>query len=86
MKRIEDADAAAAAFTERVGELGALLRHHAHDEEADQFPRLRAHVPAGDLAELGRKVEAAKTLAPPARTPSHHTRSCSTRPSAWGAA
>lgn len=64
MKEIEDADASGALFKDRVGVLGALLRHHARDEEEDQFPQLRAHLTHGDLVELGQKVEAAKRLAP----------------------
>jgi hemerythrin superfamily protein len=64
MKQIEDADTTAPAFMERVEELAKLLRHHAHDEEDEQFPKLRKHVLAADLVELGQKVEAAKKLAP----------------------
>jgi len=64
MKQMEDADTTAPAFLARVGELAGLLRHHIHDEEDEQFPKLRAHVSAEDLTELGKKVEAAKKLAP----------------------
>jgi hypothetical protein len=64
MKQIEDADTTAPAFLERVEELAKLLRHHARDEEDEQFPKLRQHVLAADLVELGEKVEAAKKLAP----------------------
>jgi hemerythrin superfamily protein len=64
MKQIEDADTAAPAFMERVGELAGLLRHHARDEEDEQFPKLRQHILTADLVELGEKVEAAKRLAP----------------------
>ena len=46
------------------------MRHHAHDEEADQFSRLRAHVSHDDLVALGAKVELAKTLAPTRPHPS----------------
>lgn len=70
MKQIEDADTTTPAFLERVGELGALLRHHAHDEEDDQFPLLRAHVSHDDLVALGAKVELAKKLAPTRPHPS----------------
>jgi hypothetical protein len=49
---------------ELVRELEAQLRHHVTDEEADQFPTLRAHIPGGKLVELGEKVQAAKKLAP----------------------
>jgi hemerythrin superfamily protein len=64
MKEIEDADASSALFKDRVGVLGAMLRHHARDEEEDQFPQLRAHLTRGELVEMGAKVEAAKRLAP----------------------
>lgn len=64
MKRLEDADAAQPAFLDLVRELEEQLRHHVDDEETEQFPKLRAHVPGADLAELGTKVEHAKKLAP----------------------
>lgn len=47
-----------------VRELKDQLDHHADDEESDQFPKLRANVSAEDLLDLGRKVEAAKQIAP----------------------
>jgi hypothetical protein len=49
---------------ELVQELEGALRHHANDEETEQFPQLRAHIPAGELTELGDKVEHAKKRAP----------------------
>jgi iron-sulfur cluster repair protein YtfE (RIC family) len=64
MKSIEDVDSADPRFLELVREMEAQLRHHMADEEADQFPRLRAHIPAEELVELGGKVETAKKLAP----------------------
>jgi hypothetical protein len=64
LKRWEDVDAADPQFMAVTLELEAQLRHHIADEEADQFPQLRAHIPADTLVELGRKVEAAKKLAP----------------------
>jgi hypothetical protein len=64
LKRWEDVDAADAAFLEVTRELERQLRHHITDEEADQFPQLRAHIPADTLVDLGRKVEGAKKLAP----------------------
>ena len=70
MKRLEDADASDARFLELVRELDGKLRHHAEDEETEQFPKLRAHLPAEDLVELGKKVEAAKKLAPTRPHPS----------------
>ncbi|MEX5271715.1 hemerythrin domain-containing protein [Kocuria sabuli] len=64
MKRLEDADASGPVFLELVGELEAQLRHHIDDEESDQFPKLRAGIPADQLVALGEKVQTAKKLAP----------------------
>jgi hemerythrin-like domain-containing protein len=64
MKRLEGVDAADPSFISLVKELEGKLRHHAHDEEAEQFPKLREHVPAEKLVELGEKVQMAKKLAP----------------------
>ena len=64
LKQIEDVDSAEPRFLELTRQLEAQLRHHIEDEEADQFPRLRAHIPADELVELGTKVETAKKLAP----------------------
>jgi hemerythrin superfamily protein len=64
MKKIEDVDAADAQFMDLVRELERQLRHHIEDEEADQFPQLRAHIPADELVQMGQKVESAKKLAP----------------------
>ncbi|MGR4068737.1 hemerythrin domain-containing protein [Billgrantia sp. C5P2] len=70
MKQLEEADAAEPAFMDRVHKLDELLRHHAKDEEADQFPKLRQRISGEDLVELGRKVEKAKQLAPTRPHPS----------------
>lgn len=70
MKRLEDADAAEPRFMELVEELQSQLRHHVDDEETDQFPKLREHIPADRLIELGEKVETAKKLAPTRPHPS----------------
>lgn len=64
MKRMEDLDASDAAFMEKVRELAKLLDHHAHDEEDEQFPKLRESIPRGELIEMGKKVENAKQVAP----------------------
>ncbi|GAB3268209.1 hemerythrin domain-containing protein [Sinomonas notoginsengisoli] len=64
MKQLEAVDAANAGFMPLVQELEEKLRHHAHDEESEQFPKLRAHIPYDDLVEMGKKVEGAKKLAP----------------------
>ncbi|GIG30730.1 hemerythrin domain-containing protein [Cellulomonas marina] len=64
MKRLERTDTDEAEFLALVRELQADLTEHIAEEEADQFPRLRAHVPAATLVELAGKVETAKRLAP----------------------
>lgn len=64
MKDIEDADAANPSFMRLIERLEEQLRHHVADEEADQFPQLRSHIPREKLFELGEKVQTAKNLAP----------------------
>ncbi|WP_043526569.1 hemerythrin domain-containing protein [Litchfieldella xinjiangensis] len=70
MKQLEDADASTPEFMQRVRELKDKLDHHADDEESDQFPKLRAHIPAEELVEMGNKVEKAKKMAPTRPHPS----------------
>ncbi len=70
MKRMEDVDASSPEFMERVRELEAQLSHHATDEETEQFPMLRANIPAEELVELREKVEKAMQLAPTRPHPS----------------
>lgn len=70
MKKLEEADAADPAFMELVQELDKQLRHHADDEESDQFPKLRAHLSSEQLVEMGDKVQKAKHLAPTRPHPS----------------
>lgn len=64
MKQIEGLDASDQSFMTRIQELEAQLRHHADDEESEQFPQLRAHLGGEQLVELGEKVQNAKRLAP----------------------
>ena len=64
MKRLEGVDADDAQFLSVVDELEGALRHHASDEEDNQFPELRAKIPNEKLVELGEKVETAKKAAP----------------------
>ena len=64
MKKLEDADAESEEFMSLVKELESQLRHHVEDEEQDQFPGLREHIPADERIELGNKVAQAKSLAP----------------------
>jgi hemerythrin superfamily protein len=70
MKQIEDADVADPAFMEGVRRLETQLRDHANKEESDQFPQLRAHIPAEKLVDMGKKVQNAKELAPTRPHPS----------------
>lgn len=51
-------------FDQLLGELMHDVRHHIRAEEEDLLPRLAAHCSAEDLRELGRKVIAAKAVAP----------------------
>ena len=64
MNALEGVPATDDQFLELVGQLDRQLRHHASDEEENQFPKLRAALSAEDLIELGHKVEAAKKAAP----------------------
>ena len=70
MKQMEDTDAASPAFMNMVRQLEGMLRHHAQDEESEQFPQLRAHIPGERLVTLGAQVETAKRLAPTRPHPS----------------
>ena len=70
MKRMENTDASDPAFVEMVRQLEAMLRHHANDEESEQFPQLRAHIPGERLIRLGEQVQTAKKLAPTRPHPS----------------
>jgi hemerythrin superfamily protein len=70
MKELEGVEVDDARFLGLVSRFKEALRHHASDEESEQFPMLRAHIPAGELVELGSKVETAKTAAPTRPHPS----------------
>ena len=62
--KLEGVDSEDADFLRLVRELKGQLDHHVDDEESDQFPKLRRAVSAEELVDLGRKVEAAKKVAP----------------------
>ena len=62
--KLEGVDSEDADFLRLVRELKGQLDHHVDDEESDQFPKLRRAVSADELVDLGRKVEAAKKVAP----------------------
>jgi hemerythrin superfamily protein len=64
MKQLEAVDATEPRFDGLVRRMTDQLRHHAHDEESEQFPQLRAQVPHERLVEMREKVETAKKLAP----------------------
>jgi hemerythrin superfamily protein len=70
MKQMEDVDASDPSFMELVRQLEAHLRHHVNEEESNQFPQLRAHIPAEKLIDMGQKVQSAKQLAPTRPHPS----------------
>ena len=64
MKQLEGAEASSSEFTDVVQQIHAALVDHVKDEESEQFPQLRQHVPSTKLVELKGKVETAKSLAP----------------------
>ncbi|MGP9666082.1 hemerythrin domain-containing protein, partial [Halomonas sp. AOP22-C1-8] len=66
----EDVDASAPSFIPLTKEMEKQLRHHIDDEESDQFPKLRNHIPVDELIDLGNKVDAAKKLSPTRPHPS----------------
>jgi hemerythrin superfamily protein len=64
MKQLESTDSSGPEFLSVVDSIEAILADHVSDEEGQQFPQLRAHVPQQQLVELKGKVETAKKLAP----------------------
>jgi hemerythrin superfamily protein len=70
MVELEAADPTQPHFDELMRQLEETLRDHIADEEADQFPELRARVPRDELVELADKVNTAKKLAPTRPHPS----------------
>jgi hemerythrin superfamily protein len=70
MKELESVQPDDARFDELVRHLETTLVDHIDDEEADQFPQLRALVPRSELVEIAGKVETAKKLAPTRPHPS----------------
>jgi hemerythrin superfamily protein len=64
MKEIEGADAGGPEFVQLVTKLQQVLADHVRDEEGEQFPLLRQHIPADKLSGLADRVEAAKKVAP----------------------
>jgi hemerythrin superfamily protein len=70
MNTIDSLDATDAEFEPAVARLMAAIRHHVSDEEGDLFPRLRQALTPDELVSLGRKVQAAKKIAPTRPHPS----------------
>jgi hemerythrin superfamily protein len=64
MKKLEGLPATDPQFDTAVRDMTDTLRHHAEDEETDQFPRLREELHHDTLVELRDKVDTAKKLAP----------------------
>jgi len=64
MKRWEGVEPSDADFDVVLDELEPVLRDHVQDEESEQFPELRAHIPRQELVHLAGQVEAAKRAAP----------------------
>ncbi len=64
MKQLEGADAGSQEFLVLVGKLRNVFQDHISDEENEQFPKLRAHVPADKLVDLKTRFETAKKIAP----------------------
>jgi hemerythrin superfamily protein len=64
MKTLESTDSSGPEFLSVVDSMESILADHVADEETEQFPRLRSHVPPEQLVELKGKVETAKKLAP----------------------
>jgi hemerythrin superfamily protein len=70
LKKMEKAESSDQAFMDLVHELEKQLTHHASDEESEQFPKLRLHIPREKLVDIGEKVQKAKKLAPTRPHPS----------------
>jgi hemerythrin superfamily protein len=70
MKQLEAVDPGEPRFDSLVREMTEQLRHHAYDEETEQFPRLRELISRDELVRLREKVDTAKKLAPTRPHPS----------------
>lgn len=64
MKQLESTDPGDRRFDSLVADMTSALRHHAEDEETEQFPQLRARLPQQMLYELRDEVAKAKSAAP----------------------
>ncbi|WP_336921321.1 hemerythrin domain-containing protein [Aquipuribacter sp. SD81] len=70
LKRLEAADPADDEFVTTVARVEEVLRDHVADEESEQFPELRAHVPHDELVDMARRVAKAKKVSPTRPHPS----------------
>lgn len=64
LRQLEGSDPADVEFVATVARIEEVLRDHVADEESEQFPELRRHVPAEDLRTMARRVEKTKEVAP----------------------
>jgi hemerythrin superfamily protein len=64
MKQLEGTDSSGPEFLTVVDSMESILSDHVADEETEQFPQLRQHIPQEQLVELKAKVETAKKVAP----------------------
>lgn len=51
-------------FHERMTELMAEIRHHVQEEESEMLPAIREQLSAEELADLGEKLQDAKSMVP----------------------
>jgi len=56
MKEWEVAEAGDADFDRVLRQLEEVLRDHVHDEESEQFPQLRSHIPHDELVGMAERV------------------------------
>ena len=70
MKDLEGVNPAEPRFDELLGKLISEVRNHMQEEEAELLPRLAESCSADQLRDLGRKVLAAKRVAPTRPHPS----------------
>lgn len=64
LKQLEGLEVADPQFPQCVSRIQEVLADHVSDEESEQFPKMRAAIPAEKLVELRAKVEMAEKIAP----------------------
>jgi hemerythrin superfamily protein len=64
MKQMEDVKVGDESFLPLVRQLKEVLDDHVSDEENEQFPLLRTHIPEDQLKVMGTEVAALKKIAP----------------------